>query len=109
MLTGTVNSLLCLAIMRAVHGFCNSITQPLYFSLICDYFPRDKRSTANAVIQSANYGGIALSSISILIINAIGWRANYVLMGILGVALSIIANFYIKEPGFREKFNVKKK
>lgn len=45
---------------------------------------------------------------SILIINSIGWRANYILMGTLGVALSIISNFYIKEPGFREKFNIKK-
>ena len=49
-LTGSINSLLVLALMRAVHGFCNSITQPLYFSLICDYFPKDKRSTANSVI-----------------------------------------------------------
>lgn len=50
-----------------------------------------------------------MSSLSILIINAIGWRANYILMGVLGMGLSLVANFYIKEPGVREKFNIKEK
>lgn len=49
-LSGSVNSLLCLSAMRVMHGAFNSITQPLFFSLIVDYFPKDQRGTANAVI-----------------------------------------------------------
>lgn len=50
-----------------------------------------------------------MSSLSILIINAIGWRANYIFMGVLGIGLSLCANFLIREPGVREKFNIKEK
>lgn len=39
-----------LAIMRIIHGCLNSASNPLSFSLIADYFPPDKRSTANSII-----------------------------------------------------------
>jgi len=39
-----------LAVMRIIHGCLNSASNPLSFSLIADYFPPDKRSTANSII-----------------------------------------------------------
>ena len=39
-----------LALMRVIHGCLNSASNPLSFSLIADYFPPDKRSTANSII-----------------------------------------------------------
>jgi MFS family permease len=39
-----------LACMRIIHGCLNSASNPLSFSLIADYFPPDKRSTANSII-----------------------------------------------------------
>lgn len=59
---------------------------------------------ANAVLQSASYIGIALSSISILLINALGWRGSYNFMGALGIALGAAGYFFIKEPHLRRRF-----
>ena len=71
--------------MRILHGAISAAINPLSYSLIADYFPPEKRSRANAILTTGNYLGIALSSISILLIKALGWRSSYILMGILGV------------------------
>lgn len=66
--TGFIDAFLVLAAMRVFHGMINSSTNPLSFSLISDYFPPDKRATANSVIHSGQYIGTAMGSISILLI-----------------------------------------
>lgn len=59
--------------MRIIHGCLNSASNPLSFSLVADYFPPDKRATANSIIQAGNYIGVGVSSISILLISRFGW------------------------------------
>jgi len=75
--TGAFNSFHVLMGMRALHGSMNSATNPLSYSLIADYIPPEKRATANSVLSSAHYVGIAFSSMSILLIKQIGWRYFY--------------------------------
>jgi MFS family permease len=67
--SGFVNSFALLGAMRIFHGMANSATNPLSFSLVADYFPPDKRSTANSIIQAGNYIGVGVSSLSILLIS----------------------------------------
>ena len=55
--------------MRSVHGFCFSMTIPLLATMVRDYFPRERRGTANSLLYSANYFGTALSSMGILLIS----------------------------------------
>jgi MFS family permease len=55
--------------MRVFHAALNSVANTLFYSLVADYFPKNQRGFANSILQSANYVGIALSSISIIIIN----------------------------------------
>jgi MFS family permease len=95
--TGLVDSILVLSMMRIVHGMMNSVASPLCFSFVADYFPKNKRGTANSILQSANYIGIALSSIAILIINSIGWRNTYYVMGCIGVGLATLGHLFIRE------------
>lgn len=71
--------------MRLLHGAVSAAINPLSYSLIADYFPIEKRSRANAILTTGNYLGIALSSISILLIKNLGWRSSYIFMGVLGV------------------------
>ena len=66
--TGAINSLLILAAFRFLHGAVSSAINPLAFSLVSDYFPPDKRTTANSILGGANFVGIALSSMTILLI-----------------------------------------
>jgi len=66
--TGVTNSFGILCLMRILHGAISAPINPLSYSLVADYFPPEKRSRANAILTTGNYLGIALSSISILLI-----------------------------------------
>jgi MFS family permease len=67
------------------------------YSLVSDYFPPDKRTTANSILSSANFVGIALSSMTILLIKEIGWRGSYMAMGGMGILGSLML-FFLKNP-----------
>ena len=97
-LTGAVNSLGVLALMRVLHASCFSWVNTLVFSLSAEYFPRNKRATANAFLQSAQVFGIALSSLSIIIIERFGWRKLYSFMGALGLGIGTFMILFVKEP-----------
>ena len=96
-LTGLVDSFPLLCLMRSVHGFCFSMTIPLLATMVRDYFPRQKRGTANSILYSANYFGTALSSMGILLISAAGWRQTYLVMGLVGITFAGITNFVAKD------------
>ena len=59
------------------------------FSLVSDFFPADRRTTANSILSVANYIGIGLSSLSIILIKNVGWRKAYLAMGVLGLLGSL--------------------
>lgn len=98
-LSGAINSFAILAAMRVAHGMVNSATNPLSFSLVGDYFPPDKRATANSIIHSGQYIGTAMGSISILMISKWGWRGTYGLMAGISLAVSGLIAVLVKEPG----------
>ena len=97
-LTGAVNSFLVLGAMRVMHGMVNSATNPVSFSIIGDYFPPDKRATANSIIHSGQYIGTAMGSISILMISKLGWRSTYGLMSAISLATAGLIALLVKEP-----------
>jgi len=47
---GFVESFALLAASRFILGFISSIFNPMSFSLLTDYFPADKRATANSLV-----------------------------------------------------------
>ena len=101
--TGFVDAFIVLAAMRVFHGMINSSTNPLSFSLITDYFPPDKRATANSIIHSGQYIGTAMGSISILFIKQFGWRSTYGIMAFISLVVSAAIAFIVREP-VRGKF-----
>ena len=96
--TGAISSFAVLAAMRVLHGMVNSASNPFSFALIGDYFPPDKRATANSIIHSGQYIGSALSSISILLIQKFGWRSTYGLMGVFSAMVAAGIFLFVKEP-----------
>lgn len=97
-ISGFTNSFLVLSVMRVFHGMLNSASNPLSFSLIADYFPPDKRATANSIIQAGNYIGVGVSSLSILLISSFGWRICYGIMGAVGLLFGLATMVLVKEP-----------
>jgi hypothetical protein len=49
-ITGFSTSFGVLCAMRVIHGMLNAASNPLSFSLITDYFPKENRATANSLI-----------------------------------------------------------
>lgn len=96
--TGFTTKFGVICLMRVLHGAVSAAINPLSYSLIADYFPPEKRSRANAILTTGNYLGIALSSISILLIKAYGWRYSYILMGTLGVIGGGLAMGFMANP-----------
>ena len=84
--------------MRILHAVANAATMPVQFSLVSDYVHPNNRSLANSILNSAAYVGIALSSLTILMIDKIGWRQSFNVMGIAGMILGVATLLFVKEP-----------
>lgn len=76
------------------------MTIPLLATMTRDYFPKERRGTANSILYSANYFGTALSSMGILLISNLGWRATYGVMGAFGVGIGLLTNFIARDRKF---------
>lgn len=48
--SGLTSSFAVMVVMRVIHAMANTASNPLSFSLVSDYFPPDKRATANSLI-----------------------------------------------------------
>lgn len=95
---GFMNSFAVLAASRFLLGIISSVFNPMSFSLLTDYFPADKRATANSIVQSGNYVGWGLSSISIMAIKKFGWRTTYGILGSAALAVSALFALIVKDP-----------
>lgn len=93
-----VDSFTLLALSRVALGCICAFFNPLSFSLLSEYFPDSKRSTANSILQSGNYVGWGLSSLSVLMIRSFGWRKSFGFLGALSFVLSVSTFLFIKEP-----------
>jgi len=96
--TGFSSSFGVLVVMRVLHGMLNAASNPLSFSLITDYFPKEKRATANSLIQAGNYVGVGFSSLTILLITKFGWRISFGIMAVIGSAFGAATMAFVGEP-----------
>ena len=95
---GFTSSFSVFVLMRILHGAMNSATNPLSFSLVADYFPASKRTTANSIIQAGNYVGVAAGSMTILLVSSFGWKKAYGIMALVGSLFGLATWAFIKEP-----------
>jgi len=79
-------------------GFFAAFSGPASYSLIADYFDQSKRGQANGLYAFGVYVGGGLSSLSIVIDNALGWKGTSYLCGGLGLLVSLGLLFILTEP-----------
>lgn len=91
-----------ICLFRILHGAASSSLQPISFQLVADYFPIEQRGTANAALSAANFFGVAMSSMSILLIKAMGWRGAYISMGAAGVFSGLFGLLTLYAPSKRK-------
>lgn len=105
--TAFSNNLAMISLNRMLLGVFEAFAPPAAYSMIPDYFPPQKRTTANAVLSLGIFVGAGLASVTTIMIGAIGWRKTYFLVGCLGILFAIIALIFIRDP-VRGRFDPKK-
>lgn len=93
---GTGFVLLLLARIGVAIG--EAAVMPTALSLIADYFPPARRARAISIFQSAIFVGLMATSLAGLAAQAWGWRAAFVLVGLVGLAFAAIFGLTVAEP-----------
>ena len=97
-ITGSVDSLVVLAVMRFLMGAMMSAYEPAMYSLVTDYFPPEKHATANSIAAAGTYIGAGLCSLSVIMIKALGWRNTLNTIGGFGIVFGLACLLFVKEP-----------
>ena len=93
-----LDSFAFLAFSRVLLGTLSAFLNQLQFSLLSDYFPVERRATANSLFNSSNYVGWGLSSLQVMMIRKMGWRSAYGFLGTLSYIFSAIVLLLVREP-----------
>jgi MFS family permease len=98
LLSATAVNYVHLLFARTVMGIGQSFDDPAGTSLIGDYYPPDKRARAFSLQQVALFAGTGLGlGLGGLVADTLGWRWAFVLVGMPGSLLAILA-FRLPEP-----------
>lgn len=88
-----------LFLMRVGVGIGEAGCSPPSQSLISDYFPPEKRSTAISILYLGVPLGVLVGSISAgAIAESLGWRWAFLIIGTPGVLLAVAIRLILKEP-----------
>jgi predicted MFS family arabinose efflux permease len=73
---------------------------PPSHSMLGDYFPPARRSSALAIHTAGSTVGIMAGlMIGGYLVSTFGWRETFLLMGLPGILLAVVVTFTLREPG----------
>jgi len=98
-LCGLAQNFWQLVLARIGVGIGEAGCTPPAHSLIADYTPREQRASAMAVYSMGNPVGALIGVVTGgLVADAFGWRTAFVLVGLPGIALAVVAVLTLVEP-----------
>ena len=98
-LCGLARSFVELVIARVGVGVGEASLSPAAHSLISDYFPPEKRATALSIYNIGGNVGIMLGFMAGgWIGERFGWRSAFLLVGLPGIAVALLARLTLREP-----------
>lgn len=98
-LSGAAQSFVQLALARIGVGIGEASVGPAAGSLLADYFPLARRSSAFAVYSTAIHIGIFLGfALGGWIAQDYGWRWAFLVAGLPGVVLAVLVRLTLREP-----------
>ena len=96
---GLVNNFMQLVLARVSVGVGEAVGLPSSSSIISDYFPREKRTTAMSVLFLAPPIGAFIGFVvGGFIAQQYGWRATFWIAAIPGMLLAVLATLTVGEP-----------
>lgn len=98
-LSGVVTNIVYLILARIGVGIGEAGCSPPAHSMIADYFPPEQRSTAMGIYTLGISFGIMLAYLAGgWVVENIGWREAFFIVGIPGLVLALLVRFTIIEP-----------
>ncbi|MDZ7643161.1 MAG: MFS transporter [Woeseiaceae bacterium] len=98
-LSAAAGSVLQLTLARIGVGVGEAGCSPPARSMISDYYPPDQRSTAMGVFTLGISIGIMIAYLAGgWVVEHIGWREAFLVVGIPGVLLAVVVRFTVQEP-----------
>jgi MFS family permease len=98
-LSGFAASIVQLALARIGVGIGEAGCSPPAHSMIADYFPPEQRSTAMGIFTLGISFGIMIAFLAGgWVVENIGWREAFLIVGIPGVVLAFLVRFTVIEP-----------
>jgi MFS family permease len=104
-LTGKATSFLGMFLARVGVGVGEAGCNPSAYSIISDYFPKERRATAQSIYSLGVYLGQFLGFITAgYVAHEYGWRTAFYVVGLPGIAVAILVKLTLREPprGFSE-------
>jgi predicted MFS family arabinose efflux permease len=98
-LSGLAGSIVQLALARIGVGVGEAGCSPSAHSMISDYYPPEQRSTAIGIYTVGISIGIMIAYLAGgWVVQNIGWREAFFIVGIPGLLLALLVRFTVKEP-----------
>lgn len=98
-LSGFAQNAFQLALARIGVGIGEAGGSPPSHSLIADYFPKEKRSTALSIFSlGIPFGQMFAFLAGGWVLENLGWRNAFFLVGVPGVVIAIVLKLTVKEP-----------
>lgn len=95
----TLSGFIMLGLARVLVGVGEAGCTPPANSLIADYYPPKRRSTAlGYYAMGVTVGTLAANLIGGPVVTAYGWRYAFVLIGVIGIGIAVIFKLTVKEP-----------
>lgn len=98
-LSGMAGNIFQLALARIGVGIGEAGCSPPAHSMIADYYPPEQRSTAMGIYTVGISIGIMIAFLAGgWVVENIGWRAAFFIVGVPGLLLAVIVRYTIEEP-----------
>ncbi|MGB0620502.1 MAG: spinster family MFS transporter [Myxococcota bacterium] len=98
-LSGFVTNAIQLFVARILVGVGEAAGAAPAQALLSDYFPADKRATALSIFQGGVYWGSMLGLVvGGLLVDAIGWRMTFLVVGAPGLLIALVVRLTVREP-----------
>ena len=98
-LCGAAANIVQLALARIGVGVGEAGLSPAAHSMIADYYPPEQRSSAMGIFTLGISGGIMLAYLTGgWVVQNIGWREAFFIVGLPGILLAILFRFTVREP-----------
>jgi len=75
---------------RMISGIGQAFSNPASYTILSRVYPEERRATVNGLYSSGVYFGGGLAALSVLLLEPLGWRNLFILVGGLGLATAVI-------------------